>query len=75
MPRRRHHTAKFRRCVAAVSKARGYNPYAVCMASVKKPFARRGRKMPIKAIRAMLKSPRTPEQLKKYWRKRLKKVV
>jgi hypothetical protein len=36
------HTKKFERCVKEVgAKSPGYNPYAVCTASVKKPFLKR----------------------------------
>ena len=83
MPRRRHHTAKFRRCVREVeAKSHGmYNPYAVCSASIgrhESVFVRSKhskKKMPTKAIKAMLKSKKTPPQLKKYWLHKLKKVV
>lgn len=36
------HSKKFVRCVKEVSKSSpGYNPYAVCMTSVKKPFLKK----------------------------------
>lgn len=38
-----------------------------------KPMKSLSGKMPRKAIYAMLKNPRTPIQLKKYWKKRLSK--
>jgi hypothetical protein len=83
MPKRPHiHSEKFRRCVKKVSESRYdgrvYNPYAVCMASVKKPLLSRHKrtgKMPRKAIEKMLKNPRTPKGLKAYWKKQLGEVI
>lgn len=81
MPGKRHiHTAKFRRCVKAVSKAKGYNPYAVCAASIpsKERFVKGVKKvhgMPVTAIEKMVKNPRTPKHLRAYWQNQLKKLM